>query len=53
MSVVRKRAEKLTPATNLRMRKLMLQVKRLAERQMSQVLEKTEGLGRTMNLQML
>jgi len=51
MHLARKRAEKLIPAMKLRMRKLLLQVKRLAEPRTNQVLEKIERLGRTMNLQ--
>src|SRR5215469_1825034 len=53
MSVVRKKAEKLMPATKLRMRKITLQIKRLAERRTSRMLEKTESLGSGMNLQTL
>src|SRR5947208_15888995 len=52
--LARKRAEKLTPAANLRTpRKPMFQVKRLPERRMSRVLEKTERLRRAVKLQIL
>src|SRR5262245_30803835 len=53
LSPVRKRAENLALAARLRMRKPMLQLMRMPERRMSRVLEKIEGLARTMNRQRL
>jgi hypothetical protein len=51
--LARRRAEKLIPATKLRMQKVKLQINRLVQRRTNRLLEKIAGLGRTMNLQIL